>query len=136
MEWRDLYPDIESDEIMALVEENWNLDTPLPVPKFSSLCVCGKSAWHARLWMFWDRSSGGALTNRIQHRCDMSIKCQHCGQVVIFGVPLPIEWIDYWQPRLDVQIDFRAAKKIFLTMEERDDIDPAGWRTPVESTID
>ena len=136
MEWRDLYPEVESDDIIKRIEENWDLDGPLPLPKFVPLCICGKQDWHARLWLFWDRSSGGALDNRIMYRCDMSIKCQHCGQVIIFGIPLPLEWIDYWQPRLDVQIDFRAAKKIFLTMEERDDIERSGWRALDSAAVD
>jgi hypothetical protein len=56
------------------------------------------------------------------------MKCQYCGQVVIFGIPLPDEWVEYWKPRLDVQIDFKSGKHIFEEMERRSDIDPYGWR--------
>ncbi len=136
MEWRDLYPDDDHDRILEIVEENWNLNSPLPLPTFTPICVCGRKEWHARLWLFWDRTAGGQLTHRIAHRCDMSIKCQHCGQVVIFGIPLPDEWVEYWQPRLDVQIDFQTGKRIFETMEMRTDIDPDGWRKKVAERSD
>ncbi len=136
MEWTDLYPDSTTEEIMERVNENWDLDGPLPLPKFTPLCVCGNTDWHARLWLFWDRTAGGQLTHRITHRCDMSVKCQHCGQVVIFGIPLPDEWLEYWKPRLDVQIDFMSGKAIFEEMERRSDIDPHGWRTQLAERTD
>lgn len=136
MEWRDLYPEDDHDRILEIVEENWNLNSPLPLPTFTPICVCGEKDWHARLWLFWDRTAGGQLTHRITHRCDMSIKCQHCGQVVIFGIPLPDEWVEYWQPRLDVQIDFQTGKRIFEAMEQRSDIDPDGWRKKVAQRSD
>lgn len=136
MEWQDLYPETSTDEILERVDANWNLDSPLPLPRFLPVCVCSQMDWHARLWLFWDRTAGGQLTHRITHRCDMSIKCQHCGQVVIFGIPLPDEWIEYWKPRLDVQIDFVTGKRIFKEMEGRKDIDPYAWRTEVAEPTD
>lgn len=136
MEWRELYPEDDHARILEIVQENWNLDSPLPLPTFTPVCVCGQKNWHARLWLFWDRTAGGQLTHRITHRCDMSIKCQHCGQVVIFGIPLPDEWVEYWKPRLDVQIDFQTGKRIFEAMEKRSDIDPYGWRTQLAEPAD
>jgi hypothetical protein len=131
MEWKDLFPDASADDILSEVEKNWDLDLPLPVPRFEPLCVCGNSEWHARLWLFWDRTAGGTVHHRIGHRCDMSLKCASCGQVVIWGLPLPDEWIEFWGPRLDVQIDFRTAQRIYATFQDQIDkgvLDPTGWR--------
>jgi hypothetical protein len=130
MEWRELFPERTREEILEQIEKLWDLDLPLPVPKFTPLCVCGATTWHARLWLFWDRTGGGVLDHRITHRCDTSLKCQECGQVIIWGVPIPQEWIDFWQWRLDVQIDFRTAQRVFDTFEERlaDGLDPTEWR--------
>jgi hypothetical protein len=131
MQWTDLFPEASSEAIMKQVEELWDLDVPLPIPRFNPMCVCGFDEWHARLWLFWDRTGGGVLEHRVTHRCDTSLKCQRCGQVIIWGVPLPEEWIEFWGPRLDVQIDYRTARRIFATFEERvaDGLDPTGWRT-------
>jgi hypothetical protein len=82
------------------------------------------------LWLFWDRTGGGVLEHRITHRADTSLKCADCGEVRIWGVPIPQEWIDFWQMRLDVQIDFRTAKRIYETFEQRleEGLDPTEWR--------
>jgi hypothetical protein len=130
MDWREIFPEATTEDIMEEVEKWWDLDIPLPIPKFSPLCVCGGLTWHGRLWLFWDRTGGGALEHRIAHRCDMSMKCQRCGQVVIWGVPLPRNWVNFWGPRLDVQIDFRVAKRIYETWElkKEEGLDSTGWR--------
>ncbi len=131
MEWKTLFPEATAEQIVDQIDTKWDLDLPLPVPKFDPLCVCGSTAWHARMWLFWDRTADGVVSHRVGHRCDMSLKCNSCGQVVIWGVPLPDEWIKFWGPRLDTQIDFRTAKRIYATFEdqiEKGALDPTEWR--------
>lgn len=131
MNWKDLFPEGTAEDILEDTDAKWDLDWPLPIPKFSPTCVCKYRDWHARLWMFWDRTGGEVFDHRVKYRCDTSLKCARCGQVIIFGVALPEEWVEFWGPRLEVQIDYRAAKRIFQGVEERmadGRLDPTGWR--------
>lgn len=123
MNWRWLFPKATSEEIISEVEKYWDLDSPLPLPRFEPLCVCGNRVWHARLWVFWDRGDD----HRVKHRCDVSLKCVNCAQVAIWGVPLPVEYVEWWGQRFDTQIDFKTAREIFLKVE-MEHIDPAEWR--------
>jgi hypothetical protein len=118
-DWRTLYHDVSADEIMETVNQYWDFSYPLPLPRFTLACLCGSNRWQARLWLFWDRTDGGTQEHRVKWRCDTSLKCTFCGRVEIFGVPLTEDWVEYWGPQADIEINHRLGRKVLEETDRR-----------------
>ena len=94
---RRLFPDLQPDEVHALVREAWDVDGPLPVPRFDVLCLCSgvlsRREVLVRHWRFHHRGGGS-----IGERCDMSFKCTLCSHVWVYGIVVPSEMHGRWRP--------------------------------------
>lgn len=78
----------------------WKWDKTLPYWEPDPGCAdprcawCGKANWLIRWWHFFDRARNDPLNqpHLAPYRCDVSIKCLVCGQVLSFGLIVPVAW--------------------------------------------
>lgn len=78
-----------SRQILERANRSWDLSTPFPLPRKLPQCFCGNPdpRFVPRYWLFHDYHSDEK--HRIRRRCDVSLKCAHCGLVLLFGVVIP-----------------------------------------------
>lgn len=81
------------EEVLARVQEVWNLAGEFPQFHDDALLACPTcrgGTFTYRYWRFFERFPKGT----IPHRCDIGVKCNRCGIVLTFGIPIPVEVYD------------------------------------------
>lgn len=88
-----LFPDAHTDGIDERVEAHWDLDWPLPVPRFPRVCPCAIGGSYppaetlvVKDWKLHQRTDSGTTH---PWRCDVRLKCVRCSLVQIYGVRIP-----------------------------------------------
>ncbi len=84
----DAYAEEDKETILARVQERWDLDGELPIPKWDVTCPScqAKMSDHnlqGRIWNLHKRNDGAS---KIPFRCDVSFKCRICSFVMVYGV--------------------------------------------------
>lgn len=108
-----LFPDAHTDGLVDRIEGHWDLDWPLPVPRFDPGCgYCGY-AMVLKDWKFHLRSTG----SKSPWRCDVRLKCLGCGCVPIYGVAVPGAYYEaaallLGQRRMGSWINWREGKQV------------------------
>lgn len=81
----NIFPDHDLEQIVQRVNARWDLSGEFPMPRWQPACpCCGSDDIQARHWTFGKRPG-----HRVEHRCDVSMKCCDCSLVFTFGVPIP-----------------------------------------------
>lgn len=84
MSRRELFPDAHRAGLDDRVAEAWDLDWPLPVPRFDPVCANCHERLVLKGWKFHVRNTG----SKSPYRCDVRLKCIGCSVVPIYGVPV------------------------------------------------
>lgn len=91
------WPDLSADEVLAAVEQRWDLSGAVPVPRGEWLAcpVCRAGQPQPRYWKWHMRPSGATLV----WRCDVAFKCTACSACWIHGVAVPRDYYERHVPK-------------------------------------
>ncbi len=102
----DVFPEMTAEEIHKRAAENWDFSQCVPLPKIRFVCICGNDEWQGRNWDFFDY---GHTSHRVQQRCNVGLKCTHCGLTHTFGVAITEE---YYRENKDNGGNWRQVKAL------------------------
>jgi len=89
---------LTADEIHERLATRWDFSGPRPMPRPGAFtCICGSTEWHPRFWRMWSYDEAETVEeppHRIADRCDVTMKCAWCGQIVDWGVPITREYYE------------------------------------------
>lgn len=120
-DWLDVEAERETlrAEVLEKSQRFWSFDGPLPVPAGRFVCGCGNETWVARFWSFFDYGKiHDPNRHKFRYRCDVSCKCDVCGQVVTWGVVVPEDHWERWDIRAG-RIDASTGKRMLEVAKER-----------------
>lgn len=84
------FSDETADDILARVRAQWTFVAGFPFPRGSLPIRCPQCRTEdvkPRLWRFFEPTG----QHRVARRADVGFKCQWCGHVFEFGIPVPPE---------------------------------------------